>query len=91
MGGGGGGGGTHTRGLIVAVWLGWVFVFGCRVNSFHRRFIYKEHTSTDAQRTDPRVALGAYRELPWMYLSAWGGVDAGTLRPFYSYNRRNLN
>jgi len=27
--------------------------------SDHRRLIYKEHTSTDAQGTDPRVALGA--------------------------------
>jgi len=27
--------------------------------SMHRRFIYKEDTSTHAQGTDPRVALGA--------------------------------
>jgi len=27
--------------------------------TLHRRFIYKDHTSTHAQGTDPRVALGA--------------------------------
>ena len=27
--------------------------------SINRRLIYKEHTSTKAQGTDPRVALGA--------------------------------
>jgi len=38
----------------------------------HRRFIYEEHMSTHAQGTDPRVALGAYGELPWKYLGARG-------------------
>jgi len=31
---------------------------------FHRQFIYKGDTSTPAQGTDPRVALGAEGELP---------------------------
>jgi len=39
----------------------------------HRRFIYKGDTSTHTQGTDPRVALGAYGELPWIYIDAWGG------------------
>ena len=30
----------------------------------HRRFIYKGDTSTHAQGTDSRLALGAYGELP---------------------------
>jgi len=42
--------------------------------------MYKEHTSTHAQGTDPRVALRAEGELPWIYLGAFGGeVDAATL------------
>jgi len=40
--------------------------------SIHRRLIYKGVTSTHAQKTDPKVALGAYGELPGIYLDAWG-------------------
>jgi len=48
------------------------------LESYHRRFIYKGGTSTHVQETDPRAALGAYGELPGIYLDAWGGVDAAT-------------
>jgi len=43
----------------------------------HRRFIYKGDTSTPAQGTDPRVALGAQEEIPWIYVGAWGGGGGG--------------
>jgi len=36
---------------------------GCCVH-IHRRFIYKGDTRTQAQGTDPRMAVGAYGELP---------------------------
>jgi len=32
--------------------------------TMHRRFIYKGDTSTHAQGTDPRMALGAQGDLP---------------------------
>ena len=35
-------------------------------DDIRRRFIYKGDTSSHAQGTDPRVALGAYGELPWI-------------------------
>jgi len=38
-------------------------VLACRAR-VHSRFIYKGDTSTHAQETDPRVALGAQGELP---------------------------
>ena len=45
--------------------------------SFHNTLAsqtdYIQRTSTRAQGTDPRVALGAQGELPWIYLGAWGG------------------
>jgi len=34
------------------------------ISTLHRRFIYKGDTRTHARRTDPRVVLRAYRELP---------------------------
>jgi len=44
-----------------------------RMGTSHIRLIFKEHTSTYAQETDPRVASGAQGKLPWIYLGAWGG------------------
>jgi len=52
----------------------------------HRRLLYKEHTSTHAHGTDPRMALGAKGELPWIYLDAWGGKS--TPRPYGRLKRR---
>jgi len=40
---------------------------------------FEEHTSTHAQGTDPRVALGAEGELPWIYLDALGNRIVGEL------------
>jgi len=57
----------------------------------HRQFIYKGDTSTHAHGTDPRVALGAQGELPWIYSGVWGeggGGDATTLWPPYAPARR---
>jgi len=36
----------------------------------HGRCICEEHTHTHAQGADPRVAVAAYEELPWIYLGA---------------------
>jgi len=47
-----------------------------RMGTSHIRLIFKEHTSTYAQETDPRVASGAQGKLPWIYLGAWGGGGA---------------
>jgi len=43
---------------------------------FHRRFIYyKGDTGTHAQGTDPKVALGAYGELPMRSNGAYSYLD----------------
>jgi len=50
--------------------LGGVSLVSFFKNQKHRRFMYKGDTSTQALGADPRVALGAQGELPWIYLGA---------------------
>ena len=54
---------AHTQRELIREWL--IEPTGGSLDDIYLgRFIYKGDTSTYAQGTDPRVALGAYRELP---------------------------
>jgi len=60
-----------------------------RRQNLHRRFIYEEHTSTHAQKTDPG-GFGSLRGALLDISRCFGeGVEATTLRPSYASSQQN--